>query len=58
MVKACALVLSIFAAGICQAEPMVLKCNALWGGPVIQSLTVDLEKRSMMWGSAMYKSFP
>jgi hypothetical protein len=29
---------------------MVLKCNAVWDGPIIQTLTVDLEGRWMRFG--------
>ncbi len=43
MVKAWMLLLSIFAGATCEAAPMVLKCNAVWDGPIIQTLTVDLE---------------
>jgi hypothetical protein len=50
MVRAWVLVFSIFAVGTCVAAPMVLKCNAVWNGPIIQKLTVDLEERSMRWG--------
>jgi hypothetical protein len=50
MIKASVLVLSIFVVGACAAAPVVFKCNAVWNGPIIQKLTVDLEQRSMRWG--------
>jgi hypothetical protein len=51
MVRVLVLVFSIFAVGTCAAAPMVLKCNATPNGPIIQTLTVDLEGRWMKWGN-------
>jgi hypothetical protein len=50
VVKPCALLLSIFAVGTCAAAPMVLKCNAVPGGPFVFTLTVDLEGKWMRFG--------
>src|ERR1700741_1197632 len=50
MVKAWMLLLSIFASATCAAAPMVLKCNAVWDGPIIQTLTIDLEGKWMRFG--------
>jgi hypothetical protein len=50
MVRAWMLLLSIFAGATCEAAPMVLKCNAVWDGPIFQTLTVDLEGKWMRFG--------
>jgi hypothetical protein len=55
MVRVLVLAFSIFAVGTCVAAPMAIKCNAAEGGPFAQTLTVDLEGKSMKWGIVTYK---